>query len=404
MSTAEKLLIEVRAKIAVLDSRRADLVALEGKLVQFLEIADEIDRLPAPVESCPPPPDNLSAPETAKNPDAVAIGQKGGIARAEALAPDERREIASNAAKARRHRPSGMTNRLAAFLAGKPPMTVKQIVQESGFDRFNVVASLRRGPELFEREPASDSRFNKSGKGRPPMLWRLRGSPERQPAMPAADNDNDSDSDEKAEPPRGTVINDIDTSQYDRLVMHFALKFGARQPVKDSWQYAEGWIGLIRAARRYSPDRGAKFTTLASITIRHAILSVMKRAGCHNRRIGETSIPFSQTAAGELDFRGEDLAVDDWPEPDVDVQEREAEAMRLDLCDDLFRFLDERTRRFIKASVVRGLTYDEIGMREQPRISRERVRQIIEKGLEKMRDIAAANPCDTRLRALELTA
>ena len=54
---------------------------------------------------------------------------------------------------------------------------------------------------------------------------------------------------------------DAVVEQMAPLVQHVARKFAGREPVEDL--ESEGYVGLIRAVDRFSPSRGARFSTFA---------------------------------------------------------------------------------------------------------------------------------------------
>ena len=56
------------------------------------------------------------------------------------------------------------------------------------------------------------------------------------------------------------------------LVRKWALRFGAKGPLEDTVQYADGILGLMRAVETFDAGRG-KFATHASWWIKNAILS-----------------------------------------------------------------------------------------------------------------------------------
>ena len=47
----------------------------------------------------------------------------------------------------------------------------------------------------------------------------------------------------------------IDVAKCDRIVRWVACKLGATFPVADSDEYADGWIGMVKAMKKYDPDK-----------------------------------------------------------------------------------------------------------------------------------------------------
>ncbi len=178
--------------------------------------------------------------------------------------------------------------------------------------------------------------------------------------------------------------NGINPADHDKLVMAIAFKWGARQPVKDSWQYAEGWLGLIRAAECFDPSKGFQFSTYASYWIASKIQRVYTQAK-EPKRAGDRRVIQEAALGGHRDepLPLADLAVDPAPAvPDQAHERHEAEVARL-LVNDLLRHLDERTARMVRAHVCDGMTLEAIGSIEGR--TKERIRQIVAKGMDRIK-------------------
>jgi len=180
--------------------------------------------------------------------------------------------------------------------------------------------------------------------------------------------------------------NGINVLDWDKLVMKIALRFRAGQPVRDSWQYAEGWIGLIRASELFDPARGCKFTTYAMRAIKSQILKTYKANGCLNRAVNAKSIPFSQTAAGIDGAPDSDFAVSREQEPLLEASEKEETAIDNELLGDLMRHLDKRSQLVLTMRYFEEKTLDEIGVTVG--ITKERVRQVILNSISKLQRVA----------------
>jgi RNA polymerase sigma factor (sigma-70 family) len=180
----------------------------------------------------------------------------------------------------------------------------------------------------------------------------------------------------------------VNPEDHDALVISIALQYGA-QPwaVRDSEQYANGWIGLIRAAELYDPDfiapstgQRVQFSTYATWWIRQAIL----RPGSRKKK-PPPALQFSQFSppdneCGHLSPAEEIMSGGgDDPLSNAITNETNANAV------DLLRVLDPRTRRMVVENVMKGRTLENIAAEEDPPITRERVRQLVLKGIKKIR-------------------
>lgn len=182
-----------------------------------------------------------------------------------------------------------------------------------------------------------------------------------------------------------TVANDINPVDHEKLVFFWAIRYGARDPVRDSEEYANGWIGLLRACELFDPAKGCKFSTYATYWIRQAIMRFYDNQKLRKNGSGVIkTVVFSQIADLDSDSDWEP-AIDRQPEPpDAAAIREEAE-----LCDKLLRTLCPRERRFVRAKFLEGRTLQDIAEGEVPRISLERVRQMIERAIAKMQRFAA---------------
>lgn len=84
-----------------------------------------------------------------------------------------------------------------------------------------------------------------------------------------------------------------DLLELDTLVCKVAIRCGATSGplVRDSWQYAEGWVGLLRARRSFDPARG-DFRVHAWVVVRQHIMRVL-RDRCALKRRGKL-LPLSR--------------------------------------------------------------------------------------------------------------
>lgn len=166
--------------------------------------------------------------------------------------------------------------------------------------------------------------------------------------------------------------NDIDPSKHLKLVMYWAIRFGARRPIEDSEQYSIGVLGLLYAAEVYDPARGCTFATYATWWIRQYIQR--SDVYIHRQKRGGWSdaAAFSQMGSD----RHFDPSRSREPDPRAMVElEHEADFQ--------LRRLDERTARILRRHFMDGLTFEEIS--ELEGVSRARVAQITEAGLSRLR-------------------
>lgn len=209
------------------------------------------------------------------------------------------------------------------------------------------------------------------------------------------------------------------TSAHLRLVLSIAKRF-ARNGVAMEDLVSEGALGLLEAARRFDPDKGARYSTYASWWIRAKV----RRFALENRRIvgapstrngrramarlrqteqrlrrAEGTSPTRERLAQELAVSAEDIihaemalsgrdttlspgpdepvmqltADGETPEETVARHEREANTRRL--FEQGLALLDERERRVLERRLaVEPETLSELGA--DLGLSRERVRQI----------------------------
>lgn len=179
--------------------------------------------------------------------------------------------------------------------------------------------------------------------------------------------------------PSLAATNGIDPVDHDRLVFVLAKKYGARPPVRDSEQYANGWLGLMRAVDRFDPRKGFTFATYASYWVKAAIMRPWRAQQTQSRGRGAYELSLSQISeeaqlATELTSR------------DPDGCDRSASNERAAIATDLLRFIDERTRRMVERRWIDGWTLEAIGDAEG--VSRERVRQITGRGMRMLRVVA----------------
>ena len=184
--------------------------------------------------------------------------------------------------------------------------------------------------------------------------------------------------------PRGTVVNGIELTKYVALACQWAIKYGARHPVEDSEQYADAWIGLVKAAERFDHARGIQFTTYATWWLRQSVSYPLNRAKCQKREGLSRTMAFSQhghdpdfadVLAGEI----VDHRTDDPVAVAAAVEERER-------LGELMACLFPRQRDVIRSRFFEHRSLADIAAAEG--VSKERIRQIELRALERMREHA----------------
>ena len=145
-------------------------------------------------------------------------------------------------------------------------------------------------------------------------------------------------------------------TEYLPLVRSIAAKYNKlRIPQEDLEQ--EGMIGLLKAANKYEKNRGAKFSTYATYWIKKYILAAVDKEKKHS--LNSTNL-------------NEEITKD-----------KKAAAIKAVTNFDLPSDMPENEKTVLTMLFQDELTLKEIA--EELGISRERVRQIKEKGLRRMR-------------------
>ncbi|MCD6177063.1 MAG: sigma-70 family RNA polymerase sigma factor [Candidatus Cloacimonetes bacterium] len=145
-------------------------------------------------------------------------------------------------------------------------------------------------------------------------------------------------------------------TEYLPLVRSIAAKYNKlRIPQEDLEQ--EGMIGLLKAANKYEENRGAKFSTYATYWIKKYILAAVDKEKKHS--LNSTNL-------------NEEITKD-----------KKAAAIKAVTNFDLPSDMPENEKTVLTMLFQDELTLKEIA--EELGISRERVRQIKEKGLRRMR-------------------
>lgn len=232
---------------------------------------------------------------------------------------------------------------------------------------------------------------------------------------------------------------------YHPLVMSIARRFTKNRNLQDDPDLLQhAYIGLLKAADGFDPERGFRFSTYAAWWVRAELQdyrmsnwSLVKRGRSAKARKaffnlarieetleavpGETAADRDQRVADKLGVKADDLNAmrqqfsgadsslnrpasdeegDDiinlLPDPDCDVEQDVATRHDLDVfrrtVSRHFGRLPDREREIVIATVVQDppMTLNQLG--EIHGISRERVRQLRERGLERLRSSLKTEP------------
>lgn len=208
---------------------------------------------------------------------------------------------------------------------------------------------------------------------------------------------------ERSEMKNRNIINGIDVTEHFGMVG--AIVYRHRWAVGlGGLEYgdleAAGRIGLIRAARKFDPERGFKFSTYAVWWVRHEVGRVI--ADCRStvrvpvyrqeKRYQEgemltppvVSLDAPMSCGGDSDPFVAFFADPDPVDADATLQQRDDAAE----CAQLLKALSARERYVIRTCVTGDRKSKPVTMKavaDNLGLSRERVRQIKVKALEKMR-------------------
>lgn len=188
------------------------------------------------------------------------------------------------------------------------------------------------------------------------------------------------------------------------LACLYAIRAGVRpHEVLDSDQFANACLGLCMAAQRYDRKRGVKFTSFSGwwmrSNINHAIdLSNQPKRGGTGRGKRHRQIKTHRLSElkkgmeGDYDpFDIDELADRRERRPEVAASLKES----AERAADLLRYLDPRSRRMVERWFG-GMSLRAIGDDERPRVTRERVRQVIERSIRKMQKAAGVEVAGDR--------
>lgn len=185
---------------------------------------------------------------------------------------------------------------------------------------------------------------------------------------------------------------EIDLKEHFGLARMWALKFvrrmiGPHLKLEDTEEYADALLGLVEASRRYDPTRGFRFSTFATWWLRQSVNRGRDDRGTsHNpkrKRRGEELL-FSQMACN-TDVQDEpfEIAID--PIDSDEACEVAISDPFLGMWKILEMVANFRERRLLYKIAVSDMTLEEVAAEETPRITRERVRQIVLRATTRLR-------------------
>jgi RNA polymerase nonessential primary-like sigma factor len=174
------------------------------------------------------------------------------------------------------------------------------------------------------------------------------------------------------------VVNGVDVMTLHKWAIWWAMRYGAREPVEDSTQYADAMTGLVRAAHRFDPKRGWKFITYATWYIRSSLQK--SSLPTRSNKVAALTMPFSQVPEDVAHGAPIQNIVPDWRRNDPAELCQDAE--RAEILKRLYRVLTAEQRHVVHARFVDGRSLqnvaDEIGK------SKERVRQLQNEAINRM--------------------
>lgn len=143
----------------------------------------------------------------------------------------------------------------------------------------------------------------------------------------------------------------INLMDYKDLVYHLCYKFGVRNLVEDSEEYAEVWVALAKAAKVFDSSKGIKFVTYAYILGKRAIISyrafrlTAKRGG---RGESGKETPIATLPLGEFPYASKERPVGE------DLENKE-------FCQHLLSKFPPAIRAIMEDVYLRGLSRRQIG-------------------------------------------
>ena len=171
---------------------------------------------------------------------------------------------------------------------------------------------------------------------------------------------------------RMQLATDTELTQAEReMVSYYAWNLARITPPNVTAEdlISEGYVGLMKARRRFDADRGVKFATYAQPAVRGAMLDYLRIMG-RNRRVY-----WAETVA--LDDCAEQICQRESPE-DAAVYRLSLEAIGYAACR-----LVPRQRQALRLRYECGLTWDKVG--EQMGITDARAWQLHRTAIAKLR-------------------
>lgn len=159
-------------------------------------------------------------------------------------------------------------------------------------------------------------------------------------------------------------------------------------PLEDTQQWSDAILGLLEACRNFDASRGFEFSTYATHCIRNALRTANRLRNADVRKVNNHFLFFSEIESGrehDPDFKHADEVLGLAAREPLDFSS-------IEIVREGMRLLPERLLRFVHLKFWEGKTLNEIGNAETPRVSRERVRQLLEQAFAIMRRERSAPP------------
>jgi len=162
------------------------------------------------------------------------------------------------------------------------------------------------------------------------------------------------------------------------LIYHVMKKMGILSQ-QDEY-YDAGVIGLIRAAKKYDPSTGYKFSSLAAKYIKHQILREIQERKTSNRRINYETVSLDYVVST---YKGVDTTLGDFAADPFDIEEFMMHKEKIESVVKAIYTLKEKDRRIIKYHICDHMNYKEIA--EKLNCSRSAISMRMKKIIEKLK-------------------
>jgi len=162
---------------------------------------------------------------------------------------------------------------------------------------------------------------------------------------------------------------------------------GQQVTVEDSDEYAEGCVALVRATHGFDPDRGVKFSTFATWSIRNAINRMYGYENAsmrdRSRELLECDCVLDQNEQSPIDVLVSPCEID------TEIERAENRVANRKLLKRLMRRLTPRAQQMIRLFYFRGIPQADIAKQMVPPTTEKCVNATISKAIRAMREYVA---------------